>query len=127
MIIKWYENHCQVLCAGGGGGPDGVGAREDGRVSSSPPERPPGFGLLVWLHGQPRWLVPVLTVLLTLGGLFLPPVAGGLCLLVVAVFLGWLASLAWPRLGAGSRLVRVAVIALVAAVAVARMAGAWET
>jgi hypothetical protein len=96
-------------------------------VSSSPPQRPPGFGLLVWLHRQPRWLVPVLTVLLTLGGLFLPPVPGGLCLLVVAVFLAWLASLAWPRLGAGGRVVRVAVIALVAAVAVARMTGVWET
>lgn len=70
-------------------------------------------------------MVPVATVLLTLGGMFLPPLLGGLCLLLVAAFLGWLGSLAWPRLSAGARAGRVVIVLVVAAVAVARMTGAW--
>lgn len=81
--------------------------------------------MLLWMHRQPRWLVPVATVLLTLGGMFLPPIAGGLCLLLVAVFLGWLASLAWPRLGTVARAGRVLIILVVIAVAAARMTGIW--
>jgi len=89
------------------------------------PRRPRGYALLAWLHRRPRWLVPLLTVVLTLGGMFLPPLLGGLCLLVVAGFLSWLAALAWPRLGGGARIVRIIVIGMVVAVAFARMTGQW--
>lgn len=107
------------------GNPAKRAAADDARSQPAPASRPRGYRLLAWLHRQPKWLVPVLTVLLTLGGLFLPSVWGGACLLVVAAFLGWLASLAWPRLGVAARMVRVAVITLVVAVAAARIAGLW--
>ncbi|NHA68421.1 hypothetical protein EPD83_010205 [Phycicoccus sp. CMS6Z-2] len=75
---------------------------------------------MTWLSGLPR-LVPFLVVLaLVVGGVLLPP-PGWLLLVVVVLLLGWILALAWPRLGAVERLMRGAVIALVAAVTVTRI------
>ncbi|MDP9443347.1 MAG: hypothetical protein M3P83_02930 [Actinomycetota bacterium] len=82
-------------------------------------------GLLARLHAMPRWVVPAATVALVLAGMFSPPPVGGVCLLAVAAFLLWLAYLAWPQLSAGGRFSRLLVVALVAAVGVARMTGLW--
>ncbi|MPZ97618.1 MAG: hypothetical protein GEU96_22545, partial [Propionibacteriales bacterium] len=54
---------------------------------------PRSYAALSWLTAQPKLLVPVATVALVLGGLFLPRALGALCLLVVAAFLGWLGYL----------------------------------
>jgi O-antigen ligase len=73
--------------------------------------------LLLYLRGLPRWLPPVLLVLLLVAGLAVRGWGGAVALCLVAAFLGWLAFLSWPRLAAGGRLARAAVIALLLAVA----------
>ncbi len=76
--------------------------------------------LLLWLHQLPRWLAPVLAVALLVTGLAVGGWAGAVALLGLAGVLAWLASLSWPRLSAPGRVLRIAVIVLVAAVAVIR-------
>jgi hypothetical protein len=95
------------------------------RLRRHPQRRSRSESALAWLNRRPRWFVPVFTVLLTLGGMFLPPVPGAVCLLVVAAFLGWLASLAWPRLTAAGRIGRMLLIGAVVGVAIARVTGIW--
>lgn len=74
--------------------------------------------LLLRLHALPRWLVPILLAILLVTGFALEGVPGGLALAVVGLFLGWLLLLSWPLIGAGSRLVRLLVVAAV-------LASAW--
>lgn len=81
--------------------------------------------MLTRLHAMPRWTVPLATVVLVFVGLFTGPVLGGLCLLVVAAFLGWLAYLAWPHLSRGGRIGRSLVLGILTGVALARMFGFW--
>jgi hypothetical protein len=78
-------------------------------------------GLLTWLATRPRWVPFVLVLALLLGGLFAPPVVAAVCLLVLLLALLWLTYLAWPRLDAGGRLVRMVVIVLVGYVLVQRL------
>lgn len=73
--------------------------------------------LLTRLSALPRW-VPFLAILtLMVGGIFIPG-WGWLLTVLVALFLGWLLALSWPRLSPVERLMRVAVIALAVAIAV---------
>jgi hypothetical protein len=74
---------------------------------------------------MPRWAIPLATAVLVFVGLSADAVIGGLCLLAVAGFLGWLAYLGWPELSRGQRLVRVLVLGLVTGVALARLLGLW--
>lgn len=67
---------------------------------------------LAWLATRPRWQPFLLVLALLLGGLFAPPLLGVLLLALLGLLLGWLAFLAWPRLTAGARLARVAVLGL---------------
>lgn len=61
----------------------------------------------------PRW-VPFLVVLaLMVGGVFIKP-WGWILLIPVAVFLAWILVLSWPRLAGVERLMRIAVLLLVA-------------
>jgi hypothetical protein len=83
------------------------------------------YAALTRLHAMPRWTVPLATVVLVFVGLYAGPVLGGLCLLAVAAFLGWLAYLAWPQLSRGGRLGRSLVLGLLAGVALARLLGLW--
>ena len=73
---------------------------------------------LVLLHQQPVWLPPVVVAMLLLVGLAVPGWLGALALILVAVFLGWLAALSWPRVDRGGRLLRVAAVAGVLVVAI---------
>jgi hypothetical protein len=57
-----------------------------------------------------------MTVLL-IAGLALRGPAGGVALCGVAVVLGWLASMSWPRLSPGGRLARLLAVAAVLALA----------
>jgi hypothetical protein len=77
--------------------------------------------LLTRLSRLPR-VVPFLSmlVLLLVGAFFGGPVGSVLVGLAV-LFLAWLLYLAWPQLSASERLMRLAVIALVVAVAVVQL------
>jgi hypothetical protein len=73
---------------------------------------------LVWLHQQPAWFPPVLVAVLLIIGLAVPGWLGAAALVLVAAFLGWLASLSWPRVSPSGRLLRLAAVAAVLVVAV---------
>ena len=72
---------------------------------------------LLWLHQLPTWLLPILAVALLVAGLAVRTWPGAVALCGVAAILGWLAVLSWPRLNVQGRLLRVAVIAAVVAIA----------
>lgn len=72
---------------------------------------------LVFLHQLPRWLPPLALATLLLAGLTVRGWMGAAALAVVAAFLGWLAALSWPRLAPQSKLLRVAAVCCVLALA----------
>jgi hypothetical protein len=73
---------------------------------------------LLFLRQLPAWLVPVALAVAVFGGLTVHGPVGAALLAVGAAFLAWLAMVSWPRLSARGRLSRVAVIAVILAVAV---------
>jgi hypothetical protein len=77
--------------------------------------------LLLRLHGWPRPVLPLGTVVLVLVGVLGPPAVGLVALAVVALFVGWIAYLSWPAVPASGRLLRVAMVVLVVALAVTRL------
>lgn len=77
---------------------------------------------MVFLHQLPAWLLPLVAVALLITGLAVGGVIGAVALCAVALILGWLAAVSWPRLGAAGRLGRIAAVALVLALAVFRVA-----
>lgn len=84
------------------------------------------FAVLIVLRRLPRWLVVITMALLLFFGLIQTgdlAWLGGIFLLIVAVFLGWLLALAWPVLGGGSRFIRVIVVAAVVGIALLKFAG----
>jgi hypothetical protein len=77
----------------------------------------------VVLAGRLPQAVPFLVVAgLLVAGLLVEGVVGGLLLLVLAILLGSLLLLSWPALEAGPRLLRLAVVVLVAVRAVSFLA-----
>ncbi len=68
---------------------------------------------LVRLTGMPKAAVPIATVALLAFGVIAPPAVGLVALALVALFVAWLTFLAWPAVGVGGRLVRMAMIGLV--------------
>ncbi|GGS48171.1 hypothetical protein GCM10010156_03670 [Planobispora rosea] len=82
--------------------PDATGLRKRiERLSATP---------MVFLFQLPRWIVPVVLVILLLAGFAVPSFWGGLAALVVAAFVGWLAYMSWPSLAAKGRILRVALL-----------------
>ncbi|HEX6934825.1 MAG TPA: DUF6703 family protein [Streptosporangiaceae bacterium] len=75
---------------------------------------------LLWLHQLPRWLLPVLAVVLLVTGLAVGGWGGAIALCGLAGVLAWLATLSWPRLSTQGRLLRVAAVAAVLVIAVIR-------
>ncbi|WP_017625168.1 DUF6703 family protein [Nocardiopsis chromatogenes] len=73
---------------------------------------------LVWLHQAPRWILPVAMAAVFIAGLLLAGPLGGVLLVALAAFIGWLAFLAWPSLRSGERMMRVVVVAGLAAMGV---------
>ncbi|MEV4093193.1 DUF6703 family protein [Streptosporangium saharense] len=65
---------------------------------------------LVFLFQLPRWILPVALVVLLLAGFAVPSFLGGLAVLPVAGFVGWLAYMSWPSLGVKGRILRVALL-----------------
>lgn len=79
--------------------------------------------LLGALIRAPRWLLPIVLVALLLAGLAAPPILGGAALLALVAVLTWLAFLSWPGISSRGRLLRAAAIALLLALALARLFG----
>lgn len=73
---------------------------------------------LLWLHQIPAWLSPALVVVLLITGLAVRGPGGAVAFAGLALVLGWLAAISWPRLDIRGRALRVAAIAVVLAVAV---------
>ena len=78
---------------------------------------------LLLLHRTPRFILLAVVALATLAGLFAPPVWGGLVLLGIAAFASWMTALSWPALMTSGKVVRVAVLAVVALAAIWRLTG----
>ena len=83
------------------------------------------YAVLKRLHAMPRWTIPLATIVLVFVGIYGGAVLGGLCLLVLAGFLGWLAYLAWPQLRQRDRLLRALVLGVLTGAAVTRLFGVW--
>jgi len=72
---------------------------------------------IAFLHQLPAWLVPIVLAGLFVAGALAAGWAGAVALGLVAAFIGWLASLSWPTLSAPGRLLRVAIISVLLALA----------
>lgn len=81
------------------------------RISAAP---------LVFLFQLPRWIVPLVMVVLLLAGFSLPDWRGGVAVLPVVAFIAWLAYMSWPSLGVKGRLLRVALLTFLTLVAADR-------
>jgi len=82
--------------------------------------------LLMRLLALPRWLIVVLMgTFLFLGLIQTGNLAwlGGIFLLIVGGFLGWLLALSWPVLTTGRRVSRIVVVAAVLGIAVLKFLG----
>ena len=75
---------------------------------------------LVFLFQLPRWVMPVVLVVLLLVGLAVSDWRGGVALLPVLGFVAWLAYMSWPSLELRGRLLRVAVLAFLVLFAATR-------
>lgn len=102
------------------------------RQAQQPADSPRGnlerasFPLLMRLLALPRWLIVVLMgAFLFLGLIQTGSLAwlGGIFLLIVGGFLGWLLALSWPVLSPGRRLTRIVVVAAVLGIAVLKFLG----
>jgi O-antigen ligase len=72
---------------------------------------------LLYLHQLPRWVPPVVLAVLLIVGLAVKGPGGAAALCGLAVVLGWLAALSWPRLTTGGRAGRLLVLAVLLAIA----------
>lgn len=80
--------------------------------------------LLLRMHGLPRWLFPVFTALLLVGGLLVPnAIAATVLLSLLGLILLWLVALSWPILRPIARLMRVLVLGALVMVIVGRAQG----
>ncbi len=70
--------------------------------------------VLLWLSSRPRFLLPALVAVLLVGGLAAPAAYGLPLLGVLTVLLVWLSYLSWPALDGRARLLRGAMLALIA-------------
>jgi hypothetical protein len=67
---------------------------------------------LLYLYQLPRWVPAVALVILLVAGLAVKGPGGSVALCALAVVLGWLAAVSWPRLTAGGRAARLLVVAI---------------
>lgn len=76
---------------------------------------------LTYLSTQvPRWVAPVVLVVLLLAGFAVVNPLGGVAALVVLAFVAWLAYLSWPSLGVSGKLLRVAMMVFLVLLAATR-------
>ena len=77
--------------------------------------------VLLWLSSRPKVLLPALVVVLLVGGLAAPPAYGVPMLLGLGLLLLWLSYLSWPALEGQARMLRAAMLALIAVALVQRL------
>jgi hypothetical protein len=77
--------------------------------------------VLIGVARRPRWLLPVLAAVLLVTGLATQGLASALALVAVAGLLAWLASHSWPVIDPQGRLLRVAAVVVLVAVALSRL------
>lgn len=77
--------------------------------------------VLLWLTSRPTFLLPLLVAVLLIGGLAAPPSYGLPLLLVLSLLLLWLSYLSWPALDGRARMLRAAMLALIAVAFVQRV------
>ena len=65
---------------------------------------------LVFLTQMPRWVLLVVVLGLLVSGFAVPGPIGAVFLLLVAIFLGWLAYLSWPNINASGQAGRVVAV-----------------
>lgn len=80
-------------------------------------------GLVVWLSRLPQFVIPAAMVALMVVGLAASIAVALPALLLIMVFVGWLAYLSWPVISGGQRTIRLLAIGLVLLAAVGRLAG----
>lgn len=68
----------------------------------------------------PRWVAPAVMVAALLTGFVVTSWPGGLVVLPVIAFIGWLAYLSWPSLKIGGKLLRVAMLTFLVLMAATR-------
>jgi Family of unknown function (DUF6703) len=73
---------------------------------------------LVFLQQLPRWILLLAVLALMITGFFVHGVIGAVALLLVAIFLGWLAYLSWPRVNLSGRALRVIAVTCMVVLAV---------
>jgi hypothetical protein len=66
---------------------------------------------LAYLRQLPSWTIPVLSAVLLVAGLAIKGPVGAAALVLLLVFLGWLAYISWPKLDPAGRLLRVIILA----------------
>jgi len=109
--------------------PQGITPRDTSSMAPTPFRRRLeafSYPLLQRLHAMPRWLIVIApAVLLFLGLILGGPLAwlGGLCLLLVWVFVAWLTALSWPALSLGSKVFRLIVVLALLGVVVVKFIG----
>jgi len=78
---------------------------------------------LIRLHSLPRAVVPVVIILLMFVGLVKDNALGGIALLLVSAFVGWLLYLSWPLLEGRARILRALTVLLVLMAALSKFVG----
>lgn len=76
---------------------------------------------LVRLSLVPRWLFLIVLAGLLLAGLALENAIGGVLLLVLALFLAWLASLGWSHVSPVGRVLRLVTVGVLVYLAVGKL------
>ena len=76
---------------------------------------------LVWLSARPRFLVPVVSAVLLIGGLAAPAAIGAVLLLLLVALVGWLSYLSWPVVEGFQRVLRLGTLGLVLAAIVGKL------
>ena len=74
--------------------------------------------MLVLLSRLPRLVVLIGILALVVAGLFVPGIPGAVLLMLVAVILGWLLTVAWPALSPSQRAPRLLTVGLLVGYAV---------
>lgn len=108
-----------------------AGAKPSARSAANPQGRRGAleqisYPILLTMQRVPRWLVVILMATCLFLGLIQSGSLswlGGILLLLVAAFLGWLVALSWPVISPGSRILRVVVVAAIVGIAILKFLG----
>ncbi len=108
------------------GGVRGPGGPANQPASMRPQLEKASMPVLMRLTRVPRWLLVVGIALCLFLGLVMPRSLswlGGILLLIVAFFLGWLLALSWPVLNGQSKFLRTLIVIVVILLALFKFIG----